>query len=600
MAYRRALALQPGVATTHISLGSVLLKQGQLSAAEAEIRSAIEFDPANAIAYNNLGNALKEQGKLDDAITAYRQALELDAGIPEIRSNLLLSLNNHPGYDAETVFREHRIWAEQYARDLPAPAQPGPNRPDPDRRLRIGYVSPDFRAHSVAYFAEALLEAHDRTAMHVVCYCNAIRRDDTTARLRGLADDWHDITGMGDEAVADRIRGDRIDILVDLAGHTANNRLMVFARKPAPVQVSYIGYCNTTGIPAMDYRITDALADPEGQDALYTEELVRLPRCFLCYTPPEAGPGVEPLPAARAGQVTFGSFNHLSKVTSEVIEVWSRILAAVPNARLLLKSKSPNDGTTRRRFVEMFVANGIAEDRVSVIGPIPSSAGHLSVYGTVDIALDPFPYNGTTTTCEALWMGVPVITLAGRAHAGRVGASLLAAVGLDELVAHTPKEYVALATGLAGDLDRLAALRAGLRPRMATSPLCDKADYARAVDISTRGAMREMVLPGVLAIAAPIVVGTVLGAEALGGLLVGAIVTGFLLAIMMANAGGAWDNAKKYIEAGYMGGKGTDAHAAAVVGDTVGDPFKDTSGPSLNILIKLMSIVALVFAPLFL
>ena len=487
-AYHRVLELEPDHLEAHNNLGEALYAQGRLDEAIAAYRRAVELKPDFPDAHNNLGVALQEQGRLDEAIAAYRRASD---DIPGANSNLLLCLHYRPEFDPSAVFTEHRQWAARHAGALGATERSHGNTPDPDRRLSIGYISPDFRSHSVAYFFESLLAAHDRAEVEPILYADVRRSDDTTARLRSLAHEWRDIYGMSDEQVAEQVIRDGIDILVDLAGHTANNRLLVFARKPAPVQVSYIGYPNTTGLEAINYRLSDALADPDGADAFYTEELVRLPRCFLCYAPPAEAPPVEPPPAGEAGCTTFGSFNNIAKVTPEVVALWSKILKAVPGARLVLKSRSLHDAATRKRYSLSFEKNGIAPERIDLVGRNPSKTDHMALYGTVDIGLDSFPYNGVTTTCEALWMGVPVITLAGRAHAGRVGVSLLTAVGLEDLIAETPDEYAAIARRLADDLDRLSALRSDLRSRMTASPLCDQAGLAKTVKNAYRTMWRR-------------------------------------------------------------------------------------------------------------
>jgi predicted O-linked N-acetylglucosamine transferase (SPINDLY family) len=312
-----------------------------------------------------------------------------------------------------------------------------------------------------------------------------------TERLKQRSHHWHNIRGKTDDDVAALIRADAIDILIDLAGHTENNRLPVFARKPAPVQVTYLGYPNTTGLRTIDYRLTDIEADPPGQEPYHTEQLVRLPHGFLCYTSPPDAPAVTALPTSTVGHVTFGSFNNLAKMTPEVIGLWAQILKAIPGSRLVIKNKSMKDGPTRERYLALFRETGITEDRLDFVAWIPEAADHLGAYAHVDIALDTFPYNGTTTTCEALWMGVPVITLAGERHAARVGVSLLTRVGLTELIAQSPEEYVKLAVELAADTERLVQLRAGMRERMKHSPLCDAKSFTRDLETAYRGMWRE-------------------------------------------------------------------------------------------------------------
>jgi protein O-GlcNAc transferase len=308
-----------------------------------------------------------------------------------------------------------------------------------------------------------------------------------TTRIKGCADHWRSVVGLSDDAVAQLIYDDRIDILVDLAGHTANNRLLVFARKPVPVQATWLGYPNTTGMSVMDYRFTDDVADPAGEsDRYYTERLVRLPQGFLCYAPLHGARDISPPPALREGRVTFGSFNNLPKVNGQVVEVWSKILSLAPGSSLVLKSKPLMDEGVRRRYLEMFSMCGVPAERILFEGYTRTTQEHLSLYNRVDIGLDPFPYNGTTTTCEALWMGVPVVTLKGNRHSARVGASILSRVGLEKLICATQADYVKAAVDLAADLERLKALRTQMRDRLIGSPLCDAESFAGMVEASYR------------------------------------------------------------------------------------------------------------------
>jgi predicted O-linked N-acetylglucosamine transferase (SPINDLY family) len=482
--FRRAIELQPDFAAAHHNLGIALYAQDCLDGAAASYRRAIVLDPDDVIAHNNLGNILLEQGRLEEAADIYRQADARAPALTDAYSNLLFSLNYLADLDADALYAAHREFG---ARHAAAETMPHGNDRDAARPLRIGYVSADFKRHSVSYFIEPLLQAHDRSRFSIYCYAVLAREDDVTARLQSHADAWRDITALDDAAAAAMIRADEIDILVDLSGHTGGNRLTLFAMKPAPVQVSWLGYPNTTGLAAIDYRITDARADPPGEaDRLHSETLVRLPRTFLCYRPSPDSPPVKGLPAIASGHVTFGSFNNLSKVTPQVLALWARILAELPDARLLLKSKPLSDAALRERVLSRFAELGVDPGRVTLSGVLAAASDHLDLYNQIDIGLDPFPYNGTTTTCEALWMGVPVLTLAGDRHAGRVGDSLLGAVGLEELVAPDQQAYVDKAVALAGDLERLAALRAGLRPRMQQSPLCDETGYTRELEAAYR------------------------------------------------------------------------------------------------------------------
>ena len=487
--YEKALELKPDFAEAYNNLGAAFKDQGRLSEAISSYEKALELKPDFAEAYNNLGAAFKDQGRLSEAISNYQRALELKPDFAVAHSNLLFSLHYHDSIDPVRLFSQHQQWAAQHASPLATTIEPHLNDRSAERCLRVGYVSPDFSMHSVAYFIEAVLASHDRSAFEIFCYSDVACPDPVTDRLKGLASCWRDIIGMSDEQVADLIRSDQIDILVDLAGHTAYNRMLLFVRKPAPVQVTYLGYPNTTGLPTMDYRITDAWSDPPGEiDNLYSEELVRLPHGFLCYQPPKDGPDVAKLPALSTGQITFGSFNNLCKITREVVALWSTILSAVPNARLIMKSKALADRETRQRMQEMFVQNGVSAAQVKLIGFIPSFAEHLALYNSVDIGLDTFPYNGTTTTCEALWMGVPVIVLAGDYHASRVGLSLLSNIGLTDLITETSEAYVDTAVRLAGDLNWLQHLRTDLRHIITRSNLTD----AQRFTCSLEEAYRQM------------------------------------------------------------------------------------------------------------
>lgn len=491
-AYRRAIALNPGYAKAYSNLSNALRDLGKLDEAVAAVSKAIGLDPSIPDFHSNLGNGFLDQGRIAQATECYRKAFALKPDYAVWHSNLLFCMNYDASFSAAEVWAESRRWDELHGTPEGAHTEPYPNDPSPERRLKVGYVSPDFRTHSVAYFFEPLVEAHDRNAVEAFCYAEVPGPDETTERLKALADHWRSTVGLGDARVAEQVRSDGIDILVDLAGHTAHNRLGVFAFKPAPVQVTWLGFPNTTGMEAMDYRLSDAVADPPGEsDAHHTEELVRLPHGLHCYGPPADAPEVAALPLHAAGHVTFGSFNNLTKVSPDVIEAWSQVLRETPSSRLLLKSHQLADDSTRERYLEAFAENGIDGHRLELVPRSPSTREHLDLYGSIDVALDTFPYNGTTTTCEALWMGVPVVTLAGDCHAGRVGASLLTRLGLQELIADTPDTYIEKAIELAVDAGRLAGLRAGLRGRMEASPLCDPDGFAADVEAAYRGMWRR-------------------------------------------------------------------------------------------------------------
>jgi predicted O-linked N-acetylglucosamine transferase (SPINDLY family) len=464
-----------------------MAEMGRLDDAVVAYRQAVRLKPGLAEAWNNLGTALKELGEVDEALRAYRQAMEIRPDFPMAHSNLLLALHYQPEINGESLFREHRRWDERHARPLAVGASLCANDRNLKRRLRVGYVSADFRAHSVAYFVEGLLANHDPAHVEVFCYANVPAPDTITARVRGIVSHWREIAGIADEAVTKMIREDAIDILVDLGGHTANHRLLIFARKPAAVQVTYLGYGDTTGMDVMGYRLTDVEADPPGHDEeRHTEQLVHLARGAWCFRALDDAPEVAVCPATQNGHVTFGCFNALPKINEPMIRIWSQILAQVPGSRLLLKNAGLQNASAAERVRTIFEHAGIAGERLDLTGRVPGVATHLDNYGRVDIALDTFPYHGTTTTCEALWMGVPVVTLAGKAHVSRVGVSLLTHLGMAEWIGDSPESYVRIAAGLARNVAALAEIRQHLRGRMQASPLMDGPRLARAVERAYR------------------------------------------------------------------------------------------------------------------
>jgi protein O-GlcNAc transferase len=476
---QRAVKLEPGRPEAHNLLGHALLSAGRLTESIAALEAALRLRPGYAAPHDNLGRALKAQGRTAEAIRHHRAALAA-APSPGTHSNLLYSLN-FVDLDPVGVRAEHANWGLVHGGGAPAMAA-APAR-DKGRRLRVGYVSPDFVNHAVSYFFAPVLAHHDRARFEVFCYSSVRVPDRVTERLRGMAEHWRDVAGLGDAELATQVRSDGIDILVDLSGHTAHNRLLAFARRPAPVQVTWLGYPNTSGLGAMDYRITDSLSDPPGvADGAYVEKLIRLPGTFSCYEPSPQSPDVGPLPAARTGFLTFGCLNNFAKVTPGMITLWAQVLADTPGSRLLLKSNGLSDPDTRELVVHSFAAAGVGRERLELDGQARSVADHLALYHGVDIALDTHPYNGATTTCEALWMGVPVVTLAGRTHASRVGASFLTQVGLSSLVASSPDGYRRACRELASDLASLSMLRSSLRGRMRGSTLCDGALFTRRLE----------------------------------------------------------------------------------------------------------------------
>ncbi len=519
--YRQALAIDPEFARAWCHLGSVFREMGRADAAMACYQRALKSDPDFAEVYNNISILLTDQGRIGEAIACCKKAQALKADFAEshnnlartlkysgrveesiawyqkslnlapqkalVRSNLLYALSYLENISPETVFGAHRIWAEYHGAAADHQFKNHPNVPDPRRRLRVGYVSPDFKKHPVGTFIEPIMAGHNRSAVEVICFSDVRKKDTVTRRLHRMADGWFDTAGMTDSQLAEMIQAAQVDILVDLAGHTAGNRMPMFSHRPAPIQVTYLGYPNTTGLETMDYRITDAWADPPGQtEAWHTEELVRLDNGFLCYHPPGEAPEIASPPCLENGVVTFGSFNNLAKFNAGVASLWSAVLKAVPGSRLVMKFKTLADPTVRQAVIDTFARTGVTSDRLALHGFLPSVADHFALYNQIDIALDTFPYNGTTTTCEALWMGVPVVALAGRTHAARVGVSILAGLGLSELVAHSREEYVQTAAALTGDMDRLYALRKGLRTRMQGSPLMDGSGLARRLESAYR------------------------------------------------------------------------------------------------------------------
>jgi predicted O-linked N-acetylglucosamine transferase (SPINDLY family) len=478
--YRQYVNARPDAADGWNNLGLVQRQLEQLDAAAESCRRALEINPGLAQTWNNLGNILKTLGQFDEAVAHYRRAVQLKPDFTGAHSNLILCLNYVPVLDEEELYKEHLRWAAAHVQECRQDRSYA-NEPDPSRRLQVGYVSPDLRTHAVASFFEPLLANHNHAVVEVTCYAQVARSDVTTRRLQSQSDHWCCTVGMSNAELASRIRADGIDILVDLAGHTARNRLLVFGLCPAPIQLSAIGYPNTTGMQAIDYRLTDAIADLAGAEHFYTEKLLRLEHGMTVYRPPDNAPAVGPLPAGSGRGVTFGSLNNLVKLNQEVIALWSDVIKRVPDSRLLL-FRDMLKGSMAERVRADFSRCGIAGDRLELRHELSPDERYLSVYGFIDIGLDPFPWNGHVTTCEALWMGVPVVALRGPVQRGRLAASLLHQVGLDELVAGSRADYITIAADLAADQARLARLREGLRARVAASALCDGPGLAREVE----------------------------------------------------------------------------------------------------------------------
>lgn len=483
--YRRALDLDPAFRPAILGLASALNQAGSYPEAEAACRRGLALTPGAPDLLHLLAMTLIPVGRAREAIPLLREALAKQPTSEPIHSLLAFALN-YTAATPDEIAAAHRDYGRLLQRLYPQPPEPLKNTPDPDRRLRIGLLSADLRSHPVGRFIEPLLELHDRSRFEFSCYSTAPTEDAFTARLRALAAQWRAVAPDSIRQLAHKIRTDAIDILIDLSGHTTGHRLPVLRLRPAPVQATYLGYPNTTGIAECDARIVDSLTDPPAFDGRGTERLWRLDPCFLCYRPPEDAP--EAGPADRGGPITFGSFNALAKLDDETVALHAAALGAVPGSRLLMKYMTLREPAVLESVRARFAAAGVAPDRLILEPPAPGAAEFLRAYHRVHIALDTFPYHGTTTTCEALYMGVPVVTLAGHTSAARVGVSLLAAAGLPELVAQTPEEFARIAAGLAADRPHLTEIRAGLRARLLASPLCDAAAFAAGF----QGTLRAM------------------------------------------------------------------------------------------------------------
>ena len=549
-----ALLLQPHVPELHNNLGVTLDKLGRLPQAINAFRDALALREQYPEAHNNLGKALRETGRLKEAAASFERALRLRPGYlkaahgvaavagelgdlqrtldvlrdlvarapcaAEARSSLLYTLHYSLEFDAEALWREHREWGRLFCDPLKEQIEPHDNDRSAERKLRVGYVSPDLREHTVTKFVTAALEHHDPANFEVSCYSDVEKPDAITLKLKGMVEHWHKTRGMKDAALDQLIRKDQIDILVDLRGHAADNRLTLFARKPAPVQVNMVGYFDTTGLATMDYRITDEHQDPLGMtEKCHSEQLIRLPHSCWCYTADADAPDVTEPPASKNGYITFGSLNKIVKVSEPCAKLWARVMEAVPGSRLLLsvaespsaecnvaqppsavfdrRSKStdgfpPDGGTQPRAAVPQQLSQmGLPVDRVDILGKTATSREYLERFNQIDIALDTFPFNGITTTCDGLWQGVPCVSLAGGTSVSRAGRSILRAANLPELATDTPEAFVRAAVDLAGDRDRLRALRLSMRERLLASPLMDHRGFARNLETAYRQMWRS-------------------------------------------------------------------------------------------------------------
>ena len=479
--YKKAITLKDNYAEAHFNLGNLQKVLERLNEAKSSYRKAITLKDNYAEAHNNLGVLLQDLGRLEEAIICYDNAIELNVDFLEAYNNKNCCINYSSLWSPLSIYKEHLKFEKQFG-GLKAELPPSKHvKKNFGERLRIGYVSADLRKHSVAYFFEPLLKNHNDNLVETFCYYNNVVVDATTKRLMAASDHWRSIVDIPDLDVFNLIKNDKIDILVDLSGHTRKNRLLVFVRKPAPIQVNWLGYVNTSGISSIDYRFTDIIADPIGEsDKLHSEALWRLPNGFQCYQGNEKVVAGLELPHERKGHITFGSFNHPQKLTQQVIKTWSKILHAVPKSHLLLKGFQLN--LNKAYYLEFFKKEGIAEDRIKIYGRLPATDDHLNLYNKIDIGLDTFPFNGGTTTCEALWMGVPVITYIGDSFVGRLSASILSNVGLVDFIAQDIEAYIQIAVKMASNTNYLKELRKVLRERMKGASLCDGHSFAKDVE----------------------------------------------------------------------------------------------------------------------
>lgn len=528
-AFSRATEIRPDYTQAHVNLATALQDLGQFDSAEQAAHRATALEPDNSAAQNILGITLRKQGRLSEAARIHRQALKSGgnsqvawtqlAGIFQVagrtaatircfrkataanrrdaslHSSLLYALHYEPAGEAESLDSEHRAWVTSHMSLCKPERRIYKNDGNPERRLRIGYVSADFREHSVMRFLEPLISFHERKHFSVCCYSDVQRADEVTRRLQTCVDLWRDIRGLTDRDAAELVQRDRIDILIDPTGHMSDNRMLVFARKPAPLQVAFPGYPGSCGLTAMDGFVTDRLQNPLDSKEHYTEKLIRLDCSPRCYQVTGNEPEIRALPSDENGHITFGSFNRLLKVTPRMIGLWSTILKAVPQAKLVLHAGMAGEGEHTRRYRRLFERSGVDLKRIEFVGNRPRN-GFLDALSRVDIALDTFPYNGCTTTCDALWMGVPTVTLIGQVYVSRVGLSVLHQVGLADLAANSPEEYVRKAITLADDTIRLQQLRHTLRETMRRSPLCDAVWTTRSLETELKKMWRQWCVAG--------------------------------------------------------------------------------------------------------
>eukprot|EP01119_Soliformovum_irregulare_P023651 TRINITY_DN8305_c0_g1_i2.p1 TRINITY_DN8305_c0_g1~~TRINITY_DN8305_c0_g1_i2.p1 ORF type:complete len:788 (-),score=168.81 TRINITY_DN8305_c0_g1_i2:37-2400(-) len=483
--YQQGLKINPRFTQTLNNVGVIYTIQGKTEEAYRSLHKAIEENPNYGEAYNNLGVLYRDEGRIEESLECYAKCLDCNPNSRNAAQNFLLATNYSLNPEiVKNSFDYHKKWGTQMEAFFPK-IQTHLFKLKFPKKLRIGYISPDFFTHSVSYFSEAILKHHNPDQFRIYCYSNVTCEDAKTQRLKEMVEFWRDIRAMSAEEAVKHVVNDKIDILIELTGHTAGNRLDVMALKPAPIQITYIGYPNTTGLSTIDYRLTDKIVDPPETGQKFTENLIYLPNCFLCYSPPPNYERVPEsivegsIPAVANGYVTFGTFNNLAKINEQVVAAWCEILRAVPNSKLMLKCKPFVSEDIRNRVLARFEREGIATNRIILLSLVSLTGEHLMTYRQMDIALDTFPYAGTTTTCEAMWMGVPVITMKGDTHAQNVGATLLTHVGHPELIAGSREEYRTIAEGLASDIPRLQQIKFALREKMRQSPLCQAAAFTK-------------------------------------------------------------------------------------------------------------------------
>ena len=511
---QQAIDLNPKYYQSYLNKGNLLIELKKFKEAENTFNKVIKINPNLAIAYYNLANLQKTLNRFNDAIInyyraidinpnladihynlantftiigetnkanfSYKKAIEITPNNPKFHSNKLLNLNYNPDFEQKYIYEQHLLFDKQFSINKPIYNSKTKNK-NSNQRLRIGYVSPDFRRHSVSFFFEPLIKNHNKKLVETFCYYNNKINDETTKRLKYYCKNWRSINDKTNDEVIQLIQDDGIDILVDLCGHMAGNRLLVFASKPAPLQISYLGYPNTTGLSAIDYRITDKIADPEeSSDLFYSERLIRVSKSFLCYTGNDKF-NIKDLPPSHINNfVTFGSFNNFTKINSKVIKVWSNILRLIPKSKLILKNSDANSDS--KFILNKFSDEGIDVDNITIYNKIPDISDHMNLYNNIDIALDTFPFNGATTTFEALWMGVPVITFLGEKHASRVSSSILHNLDLENLVAKDIDDYQKKVIEISNNGEYLKELRSELRSRMKNSCLCDGKSFTSEIE----------------------------------------------------------------------------------------------------------------------